>query len=286
MKNILITGSNGQLGQSIQKEYQNLLNKEQFNFFFKDSAELDITDTKSVIEDFQKNKYQYCINCAAYTAVDQAEIEKEKALAINAEAVSNLAEVCKANQTILIHISTDFVFSGIKPFPYKETAKTQPAGIYGETKLKGEQIIQQHLSRYFILRTSWLYSEFGNNFLKTMLRLGQEREELSVVFDQVGTPTYARDLAQVILKIIITNSNDFGLYHYSNEGVASWYDFAIAIFEKKNITCNVKSILSEEYPTLAKRPAFSVLDKQKVKAVFSLEIPYWQKSLKNCIDKL
>lgn len=285
MKTILITGSTGQLGQCLQKLYRNL-SKEDYNFVFKSEAELDITDSEALKIAFENTNYHYCVNCAAYTAVDRAETEYEKALAINAEAVSNLVRVCNIHQTILIHISTDFVFSGNQSQPYSELDIPEPIGNYGNSKWKGEQVIQQQLNRYFILRTSWLYSEFKTNFLKTMLKLGLQKNELSVVFDQVGTPTYAMDLAEVILKIITINSTDFGLYHYSNEGVASWYDFAIAIFEKKKINCIVKPIRSGEYPTLAKRPAFSVLDKNKFKAVFRLSIPHWQKSLQSCLENL
>ena len=235
MKNILVTGGKGQLASCIKDVSGNLDN---LNFIYVDIDQLDITDIKSVKTFFEKNNVSYCINCAAYTAVDKAESNKEMAERINVLGARNLAIACKSNDAVLIHISTDFVFDGVNTKPYNEEDKVNPLSIYGLTKLNGELVIADSLKEYFIIRTSWLYSEHGNNFLKTMLRLGSERENLGVVIDQLGTPTYAGDLAKAIMTIICVNSSAFGLYHYSNEGVASWYDFAHAIFEFKdeNIT--------------------------------------------------
>src|SRR5690606_23203811 len=228
--------------------------------------------------------YDYCINCAAYTAVDKAETEEEKAYLVNAEAVKYLAEACKQNDTVLIHVSTDFVFDGQKGSPYTEDDPTNPIGVYGASKLKGEQYVQSILEKYFIIRTSWVYSEYGHNFVKTMLRLGKEKDEISVVNDQVGTPTYAGDLAKVILKIILNNKNLYGLYHYSNEGEASWYDFAKSIFKKCNIKINLKPIKSEEYLKTTVRTKFSVLNKDKIKNSFKVEVPVWDDSLAEGIN--
>lgn len=269
---ILITGANGQLGKCIQDVSKHYLD---YEFHFKSSKDLDITINKQVIRLFAQEKFDYCINCAAYTAVDKAESDMENAYLVNAEAVRYLAEACKTHNTVLIHISTDFVFDGTKSTPYTEDDRPNPLNVYGASKLKGEQYVQQILEKYFIIRTSWVYSEYGHNFVKTMLRLGAEREEISVVNDQIGSPTYAGDLAEAILKIINTKTSDYGIYHYSNQGEISWYDFARAIFEIKGMEIMVKPIPSKAYPMPALRPVFSVMDTSKVKDLLQIEVSYW-----------
>ncbi|MDT0620935.1 dTDP-4-dehydrorhamnose reductase [Croceitalea vernalis] len=275
--NILVTGASGQLGNTIKALSETT--HEELNFVFKSSKELDITDLVSVQQELTTNNYAYCINCAAFTNVDKAESDTDLARKVNISGARNLAISCNESTTVLIHISTDFVFDGYLNEPYNEEAIARPIGFYGDTKYKGERAIINNLNEHFIIRTSWLYSEFGNNFMKTMIRLGNERDELSVVYDQVGTPTYAKDLAQVILYIIKAHSIDYGVYNYSNEGVASWYDFAKAIFDGQNIQIELKPIRSESYPTPAERPKFSVLDKEKIKSTFNLAIPHWKDSL-------
>lgn len=280
MKNILVTGANGQLGQCFQ-----LLSKaSKHNFTFLDRTQLDVT-SKEQIQSVFNQSYDFCINCTAYTAVDKAEDEKELANAINHIAVKHIAGACLKNDIVLIHISTDFVFNGKHYLPYKETDQTDALSIYGKTKLDGEIAIQKSLKSYYIIRTSWLYSEFGANFLKSMLNLAKTKDELNIVNNQIGTPTYAMDLAKVILIIIDQNTN-YGLYHYSNQGVASWYDFAKAIFQKTNINIKVNPIPAILYPTPATRPYYSVMDKEKITKNFNLEIPYWQESLQNCLKAL
>lgn len=274
---ILVTGASGQLGKTLQSVSTGLIDHE---FDFRSSTELDITDFDAVHEALTFKSYDYCINCAAFTHVDKAEMETDLAQMVNISGPRNLSLNCKEAKTVLIHISTDFVFDGASNVPYKEENIARPIGFYGASKYKGERAIISNLEQYFIIRTSWLYSEFGTNFMKTMIRLGSEREELSVVYDQVGTPTYAHDLAQVLLKIIDSNSNAYGLYHYSNEGVASWYDFAKAIFDGYGLTVQLHPIRSEAYPTPAERPKYSVMDKSKIKKAFELEIPHWRDSLK------
>jgi len=281
MKKILVTGANGQLGlcfQELSKLHATI------QFVFHSSKQLDITNKGLVQNTFQISKFDYCINCAAYTAVDLAESEKEKAKEVNVLGAKNLAEACKENDVILIQISTDFVFDGKSNIPYTEKDATNPLSVYGETKLEGELVVKNTLDKYFILRTSWLYSEYANNFMKTMLRLGSERNELGIISDQIGSPTYAKDLAKSILKIIISSSNEYGIYHYSNEGVASWYDFAKAIFDISNTGININAIPSVAYPTPAARPHYSVLDKSKIKSKLDIEIPYWRDSLKEAIS--
>ncbi len=277
MMNVLVTGSNGQLASCIKdlaKQYDGL------NFIYTDYKELDICDLNQVNTFFKSNKkIDYCINCAAYTAVDKAESDVEKAFEINANGAKNLAIACREFDAILIQISTDFVFDGEKKEPYTETDVAKPISVYGASKLQGEIEIKQTLETYFILRTSWLYSEHGTNFMKTMLRLAETRDEISVVSDQIGTPTYAGDLADVILKIISSKNTNFGLYHYSNEGVASWYDFAKAIFEASNLKIKLNAIKTEAYPTPAKRPFYSVIDKAKIKSILGIETPNWSESL-------
>ncbi len=278
---VLVIGSNGQLGQSLRSIAPNY----SVNFTFSDRSLLDITNQQNINVYFQKNKFDFCINCSAYTAVDKAENEEDLAKKINVIGVSYLAEACKKYQITLVHISTDFVFNGMAFKPYTEETKTDPISVYGQTKLDGEKEIQRILDNHYIIRTSWLYSEFGNNFMKSMLNLSKNRDVLSVVSDQIGTPTYAVDLAKAILIIIQSNSN-YGLYHYSNLGVASWYDFAKAIFEYSNINIKINSIPSILYPTPANRPFFSVLDKSKIQNNFKLEIPYWRESLKKSLKNV
>lgn len=279
---VLVTGSAGQLGQSLQFIAPNY---SEIQFVFCASNELDIVNLENCKEVFSKHQPDYCINAAAYTAVDKAESEPEKAHLINAVGPKNLAEVCKNFNTILLHISTDFVFDGEKTVPYTETDSTHPTGVYGQTKLDGEIAIQQTYEKHFIIRTSWVYSQFGNNFMKTMLRLASERDSLSVVNDQIGTPTNAVDLAEVLVKIIISNYqlqiSNFGIYNFSNEGQCSWYDFAKEIFEINNISINLLPIPSISFPTPAKRPGYSVLDKTKIEGNFGLKIKKWEESLKN-----
>ena len=281
---ILVTGSSGQLGRTIEELYS--VNSIDLDFTFLSRQDLDITNKIELETYFRKNNFEYCINCAAYTAVDTAETEEEKATKINVEGVKNLAEACKINNAILIHISTDFVFDGTKHTPYLETNQTNPKGIYGKTKLEGEKVIKSVLKNYFIIRTSWLYSEHGNNFMKTMIRLGKEKDELSVVDDQKGTPTYAGDLAKAILKIIETNNRNFGLYHYSNKGVTTWYEFAKEIFEESKIVIKLRAISTEAYPTAAERPKFSALDSSKIKKTLNIEISFWKKSLKRVLKNI
>ena len=277
MINVLVTGSNGQLASCIKdcaKQYKEL------HFIYTDYQELDICNLKQVDKFFTTNqKIDYCINCAAYTAVDKAESDVEKAFEINAKGAKNLALVCDEQGAVLIHVSTDFVFDGDKTEPYIETDTPKPISVYGASKLKGEVEIQKTLKKHFIIRTSWLYSEHGTNFMKTMLRLAETRDEISVVSDQIGTPTYAGDLADVILKIISSKITNFGLYHYSNEGQTSWYGFAKAIFEGSNLKIKTTPIKTEAYPTPAKRPIYSVMDKTRIKNTLKATAPKWQDSL-------
>lgn len=336
-KKILVTGKNGQLGQSIQKmvqedfshslemttESSHFDQREKFltgfEFTFVGRDELDLSSSESIREYFADKSFDVIINCAAYTAVDKAESEPELADQINHLAVKQLAEIAKAQNAFLVHISTDYVFNGQGFKPYVETDEVGPQGVYGLTKLKGEQAMQQIAPAGCIIRTSWVYSEFGNNFVKTMLRLGAERDSLNVIFDQVGSPTYAGDLASAILQIIdhaviARSDSDVAIYetedglkmdrhaslamtegealtkneiyHYSNEGVCSWYDFAKAIFELSNTQCTVAPIETKDYPTPTTRPHYSLMNKAKIKADFELQIPYWRDSLSRCVEVL
>lgn len=281
MSKVLVTGSNGQLGSEIKELSESL--KEEFFF-----DTLDITDQDALKSFIKTNKIDTIINCAAYTAVDKAEDDEVSANRVNHLAVKYLAELSKENGIKLIHISTDYVFDGKSCKPYKEDDKTNPITVYGKTKLKGEKALQEVAPKNsIIIRTSWVYSSFGNNFVKSMLKYGREKDELRVVYDQVGTPTYARDLAKVILEIIpkIQNSK-FKIYHYSNEGVLSWYDFAKEIMKMASIECDVVPIESFEYPTPAKRPHFSVLNKAKIKKEFEIKVPFWKDSLSECLIKM
>jgi len=287
MKNILITGANGQLGQAIKKVAAGF---PAFNFIYTDYTELDITDTAAIDNIFSQKEIHGCINCAAYTAVDKAESEEELAFKLNFEAALNLAEACSQYNAQFIQISTDYVFDGKSNRPYTEEDEANPDSIYGSSKLRGEAAALGSNPETIVIRTSWLYSEFGANFVKRMRELMQEKESLNVVFDQVGTPTYAVDLAQTILtvlsKVYDVPAGYGGIYHYSNEGVLSWYDFAIAIKELTAATCKVLPVTTDKYPTPAKRPAYSVFNKQKIKNTFGLEIPYWSDSLKVCLKNL
>ncbi|WP_298506722.1 dTDP-4-dehydrorhamnose reductase [uncultured Maribacter sp.] len=277
MKKILVTGGDGQLARCIKDVSSKYA--EDFTFVYRNSLELNIADEEAVSKELECGTYDYCINCAAYTHVDNAEKEKEKAISVNHIGSKNLAIACKKHGTMLLHISTDFVFNGIKRVPYTEEDIEEPLSVYGSTKLFGEKEIKNNTFKYFIIRTSWLYSEYGHNFMKSMLKLGKEKEELSVVNDQIGTPTYAKDLAEVLLLFIVKENTDYGIYNYSNEGTASWYDFATAIFEISNISVKVHPIPSKEYPLPAQRPNFSVLDKAKIKEALKIEIPNWKDSL-------
>jgi dTDP-4-dehydrorhamnose reductase len=278
---VLVTGSSGQLGQSLQfiaPKYVDI------DFVFCSSSDLDITNSDNCETVFSKYNPNYCINTAAYTAVDKAESEPEKAHLINVVGAKNLAEVCKKHNTVLLHVSTDFVFDGEKNSPYTEEDLPNPTGVYGQTKLDGEKAIQEIWIKHFIIRTSWVYSQFGNNFMKTMLRLASERDSISVVNDQIGTPTNAVDLAEVLIKIIQTDNrqpatNNYGVYNFSNDGQCSWYDFAKKIFVVNNITINLQPIPTTSFPTAAKRPRYSVLDKGKIKRVFGVDVANWDESL-------
>lgn len=284
MLKILVTGGNGQLASCIKEVSSNYTDA--LDFVFKSSSELDVSNTIAVEKVFTEHDFDFCINGAAFTDVDTAEVEKERSELVNREGAKHLALACEQHNSVLIHISTDFVFDGRQSTPYTEQDSTNPLSQYGKTKLLGEQEIQSICKKYFIVRTSWLYSEYGNNFLKSMLKYSGERDQLSVVFDQIGTPTYARDLADVLLIFIENSINDYGIYHYSNEGVASWYDFAKAIFEVNQIKVNLEPIRSFEYPRPAKRPSYSVLDKCKIKTTLDIRIPYWKESLINACKAL
>lgn len=281
--NILITGCNGQLGSEMQ-----LLEKEDAanNYFNTDVAELDITNVEAIEQFLAANNIDGIVNCAAYTAVDKAEANEELCTLLNAEAPGYLAHAIGKRGGWMIQISTDYVFDGTQHIPYQEDEDTCPNSVYGRTKLVGEFNVLKLCQQSMVIRTAWLYSTFGNNFVKTMIRLGNERPELGVIADQIGTPTYARDLARIIMTAISKGIQP-GIYHFTNEGVASWYDFTKAIHRLAGITtCHVRPLHTSEYPTAAQRPPYSVLDKTKIKQTYGIEIPYWEESLKECIDKL
>ena len=286
--NILVTGGNGQLGSELKDLASNYAD---FRFFFMDLPELDICNPNELAIFFIENNIHTVINCAAYTAVDKAEQETEIAEKVNAEGVLNLVNAVAKIKGKLIHISTDYVFDGNSFLPYQESDEVNPIGVYGNTKRRGELAVINSDIDAIVIRTSWLYSAYGNNFVKTMLRLGNERAELGVIFDQVGTPTNASDLAKVCLDILSRKTSEKisdkgNIYHFSNEGVASWYDFAVAIMDIGEVDCKVKPIETKEYPTPAKRPYFSVLNKSKIKKDFEIVIPFWRESLEKCISKL
>ena len=283
MKNILITGCNGQLGNEMQLQAKA---HPEFNFFFTDVKELDITDEQAVTNFIHDNVIDCVVNCAAYTAVDKAEADEARADMLNHVAPGFLARAVGRQGGCMVHVSTDYVFDGTAHIPYREDAATCPDTVYGRTKLAGEKAVMEECPRTAIVRTAWLYSTFGNNFVKTMLRLGREKEQLGVIFDQIGTPTYARALATAIFAIL-TQGVVPGIYHFSNEGAISWYDFTKAIHRIAGIsTCRVRPLHTEEYPTPAARPHYSVLDKTKIKETYHIEIPYWEESLADCIRLL
>jgi dTDP-4-dehydrorhamnose reductase len=281
MNNIVVFGASGQLGQCFKDLAEN---SGMSNIYFPSETDANILDPDALRKIFETYKPSYSINCAAYTVVDKAEDDYEMALKINKTGVENLSRMCAENGSALIHISTDFV--GDKPKPLTELDEAKPISVYGQTKLDGEKVVEALLKKYFIVRTGWLYSEYGNNFVKTMLRLGAEKDELKIIADQVGTPTYAIDLASCILHIINSGSTAFGIYHYSNEGVTSWYDFAKAIFDISGTAVKTIPVRTDEYVTKATRPAYSVMDKSKIKSEFKIEIPYWRDSLTTCIGRL
>lgn len=285
MKKILITGSNGQLGNEIQKIAKRF---PELSFVYTDVDQLDITDPTALNKFCEGNGFDFFVNCAAYTAVDKAETDKDLAYKINCNAVMNLAQAASKTNAVLIHVSTDYVFNGTSCCPYTENDPINPQSVYGDSKAQGEKEALKY-DKSLVIRTSWLYSSFGANFVKTMMRLGAEKKELKVIFDQVGTPTYAGDLAFSILTIIDKFSeepNSAGIYHFSNEGVCSWYDFAVEIMNYYSYPCKVIPIESKEYPSVVKRPFYSVLNKSKIKSTFGLEIPHWKTSLFECLNEL
>lgn len=284
MANILVTGANGQLGSELRKIGFTALDE----VFFTDVAELDITSYEAVAKFVEENDIDTIVNCAAYTAVDKAEDEPELAAKINTEAVANLAKVANKQDCLLIHVSTDYVFDGTGAKPYTEKDRPCPVSVYGKTKLAGEEAIKKSGCLHIIIRTAWLYSAFGNNFVKTILRLAGERQEISVVSDQVGSPTYAEDLARTIVAIMENDDRGMyeGIYHFSDEGVCSWYDFASEIVRLSGLPCQVKPVTTAEYPTKTKRPAYSVLDKTKIRKTFGVSVPKWQESLEACMKDL
>ena len=285
---VLITGSKGQLGSEI-KELRS--NYSQLEFVFKDLPDLNICDADLLNTFIIANNINAVINCAAYTAVDKAEDDVEIAKKVNSIGVLNLIKALNMVDGKFIHISTDYVFSGDNSKPYKESDKVSPIGVYGETKREGELYVVNSDIDSIVIRTSWLYSSFGNNFVKKMLRLGVEKDSLNVICDQIGTPTYARDLAKTCLEILLISDSEKiskkgKIYHFSNKGITSWYDFAVLIMELAELNCKVNPILTKDYSTLAKRPQYSVLSKEKIKADFNIDIPHWKESLKECIIKL
>jgi dTDP-4-dehydrorhamnose reductase len=280
---IIVTGANGQLGKEIQAlslKYPSL------DFIFLSRLDLSINDVEEVQHFFQRTEPSVCINCAAYTAVDKAETEKEIAFLINGESVGTIAAACRQSNCKLIHISTDYVFDGSSPQPLNEDDPTNPISVYGASKLRGEELALAKNEETIIIRTSWVYSEFGNNFVKTMIRLMNEKESINVVSDQIGSPTYAADLAEIILHIISRKKFVPGIYNYSNEGEISWYDFAIAIKELIRSKCKVNPIPASQYPTPAKRPHYSLLDKTKIISIYAVSIKGWRESLASCIAKI
>ncbi len=282
---ILVTGCNGQVGSELEL----LAESHDAEFIFTDSSKLNITQQPSVNSFFEEHKFDYCINCAAYTAVDKAEEEENDARYVNINGVRHLAEACNANDATLLHISSDYVYHNNINRPLKETDPTTPQGVYATTKLQGDFAAMSYNPKTIILRTSWIYSSFGRNFIKTMTRLGKQKEQLNVVYDQVGTPTYARDIAQTLLAIISQcekGEAHYGVFNYSNEGVTSWYDMAKEIFRYKKLDCRLNAILTKDYPTPAVRPHYSVLDKSKIKQNYKLDIPHWRDSLHDCLNLL
>ena len=283
MKKIIILGSKGQLGnefQELEKQFPS------FKFFFYDVAEMDIVNKELVEKDIAEIKPDYIVNCAAYTAVDKAETEKELAYAINSDAVRNIAEACSSNAAKFIHISTDYVFDGEASEPYKEDSPVNPFSVYGLSKLQGEKEALQTDKEVIIIRTAWVYSTYGSNFVKTMLRLMKTKPEISVVADQYGSPTYARDLAIAIMQIISDGKWVPGIYHFTNDGIINWFDFASAIKKLSGLSCIIHPITTEQYPTPAKRPKYSVLDKTKIQQTFGIKLKNWKESLEDCLREM
>ncbi len=283
MKTILITGSKGQLGNEMQ---QAAVRYPQFNYIFTDVDELDICD-KTALDAFVKaNSVNFIVNCAAYTAVDKAEDDVKLCYKINSDAVRNIGEVADSNGIKVVHVSTDYVFDGTNHIPYTEIQEVSPATVYGKSKFAGELALLESCKDSVIIRTAWLYSSFGNNFVKTMMKLGSERDTLNVVFDQVGSPTYAADLAEAIMKVVSAENFVAGIYHFSDEGVCSWYDFTKTIHKIAGISCNVQPIESKDFPARTPRPHYSVLNKAKIKSTYGITIPHWEESLEKCIKIL
>ena len=280
---VLVLGASGQLGSCLKKVAGSRFFE---GIVFPEEGTGNILDIDALTRLFEKEQPKFVINCAAYTAVDKAEDDVELCRKVNRDGAENIAVLCAIHGSTMIHVSTDFVFEGNSVELAKENDETKPINIYGLTKLEGEQVVAEKLKAHFIIRTSWLYSEFGNNFVKTMLKLGTDRDELNIIADQIGTPTYAIDLAGAIWDIIDSGSDKYGIYHYSNEGVTSWYDFAKGIFDLSGTEVNVFPIPTSKYPTRAARPRFSVMDKTKIKETFSMKIPYWRDSLVRCLEQL
>lgn len=283
MKKVLITGAKGQLGCCIKEASKNYPD---IDFSFTDREILDITIPNAVTTFFEENTFDFCINGAAYTHVDKAESDQKQAFLVNAEGVKNLSLACQKHNVTLLHVSTDYVFEGNKQVPYKETDKTSPINVYGASKLKGEEYIQEICDKYFIIRTSWLYSQYGHNFLKSILKFSKEKDTLTITTEQTGCPTNANDLADVLLKLIHLDMKDYGIYHFSNDGEATWYDFAKSIIEFSGLSNKVNVVKTDYYPTFAKRPAYSILEISKIKNVLRIKILPWQKSLKILINNL
>ncbi|MDE1192758.1 MAG: dTDP-4-dehydrorhamnose reductase [Arachidicoccus sp.] len=283
MQTVLVSGKNGQLGSELLNAH---VSYPQFKFIFLDREEMDLSSQTSIAQAFDKYNPDYFINCGAYTLVDKAETEKDLSEKINGENVGYIAELCKGLNATLIHISTDYVFDGNNKSPYKTDDKTNPVNFYGQTKLQGEQAALAKNDKTIIIRTAWVYSSFGKNFVKTMLRLMNEKEEISVVNDQVGTPTYARDLAIAICEIISSDKKEYGIYHFTNSGIISWFDFAVEIKNLANLNCKVNAIPTSKFPTPAKRPHYSVLDKSKIVEDYGIQLRDWKDSLKECMSYL
>lgn len=283
MKAVLVLGANGQLGSCLKEIASSY---SQFVFTFLSSTQCNVTSELNVQDVILKGNYDYCVNCAAYTNVDKSEDEVKDAFDVNTFGPRFLAQACAKSKTVLVHISTDFVFDGEKGSPYLEDDITNPLGVYGKSKLEGEREIIKNTSQYFIIRTSWLYSEYGKNFVKTMINLSQKENTISVVNDQIGSPTYAVDLAYVILEIIQSKSTSYGIYHFSNNGSISWFDLALKVFELKNIEIVLRPIKTKDYPTRAKRPRYSVLDTEKIEHHFQIKTGDWQHSLSKALKKI
>ena len=283
MTTILITGSKGQLGNEMQ---QAAVRYPQFNYIYTDVDELDICDKTALNAFVKANSVDFIVNCAAYTAVDKAEDDVELCYKINSDAVRNIGEVATSNGIKVVHVSTDYVFDGTNHIPYTENQEVCPATVYGKSKLAGEQALIENCKEVVIIRTAWLYSSFGNNFVKTMMKLGTERDSLNVIFDQIGSPTYAADLAEAIMKVISAENFVPGIYHFSDEGVCSWYDFTKTIHKIAGISCNVQPIESKDFPARTPRPHYSVLNKAKIKSTYGITIPHWEESLEKCIKIL